>query len=77
MKVWADLEQSRWYNLHTDDSKYDVAYGERYGYTVIDVPADILTRWQRALTEAQDVLAEITAVLNNAATANEAAGEPC
>lgn len=65
MKVWPESEESPWYNLHTAGSEYDAAYGERYGYTVIDVPAATLERWQRALSEAQAVLAEIDAAVAN------------
>jgi hypothetical protein len=63
MKVWPELEKTSWYNLHADDSEYDAAYGERYGYTVIDVPSSTLARWQRALAEARSVLSEINAAM--------------
>jgi len=59
VRVWADLEEVPWYALHTDNP----GYGERAGYTVAEVPAATVERWQRVQAEYRAVHAEIGAAL--------------
>jgi hypothetical protein len=62
MKVWTDLERVPWHSLHTDNPEY----GERFGYTVADVPAETVARWRRVQAEALAVHEEINVALRDA-----------
>jgi hypothetical protein len=55
VKIWAEADEFYpWYYL-----KDDVAYAERFGYTVLDVPEETVKRWREAIAAAVAVQAEI------------------
>ncbi len=62
MRIWTDLEYVPWHCIHTATPEY----GERFGYTVAEVPAETVDRWRRAQAEALAVHAEIEAALDAA-----------